>query len=204
MDVETDDAQPTFKEKIKIWPHRSLSKRGFAIVLIALGSLAFAIGVGFFLAGAWPVFGFLGVEFLVVYVAFKMNYRAAQKRQSITVTDKTLRIDTTHPSGKHETASLPTPWVKVTVSPGEAPDITSRYQQKITVSSHGQSVIVADFVHPAETPQLARHISGMIDRARNAAMEVTPKDVLDNNQRDGDWKDSSWAESLDEKSLRPN
>lgn len=204
MDGESNDAPSAYREGIKIWPHRSLSKRGFAIVLIALGSLAFAIGTGFFLAGAWPVFGFLGVEFLVVYIAFRLNFRAAKKRQSITVTDKMLRVDTTHPSGKTDSVSLPTSWVRVTVSPDGAPDITSRYQQKITVSSHGHSVVIADFIHPAETPQLARHITGMIDRARNATKNLDARDDPDSHQKNDDWIDNNWAESLDEKSLRPN
>ena len=69
-----------FKQSLTIWPHRSLSKRGFVIVMAALGSLAFFIGLGFFLLGAWPVIGFLGLEILVVWGAFKLNYRAAKQR----------------------------------------------------------------------------------------------------------------------------
>ena len=69
------------RETMTIWPYRSLSPRGFALVMIALGALAFCIGLGFFLMGAWPVIGFLGLELLVVWFAFRMNYRAARRRQ---------------------------------------------------------------------------------------------------------------------------
>ena len=70
---------PRHQETMTIWPYRSLSPRGFAVVMAALGILAFTIGLGFFLMGAWPVIGFLGLEILVVWVAFKLNYRAAQR-----------------------------------------------------------------------------------------------------------------------------
>ena len=60
--------KPKFKQTLTIWPYRSLSKRGFAIVMAVLTSLAFCIGLGFFLLGAWPVIGFLGLEILVVWV----------------------------------------------------------------------------------------------------------------------------------------
>ena len=32
----------------------------------------------FLLAGAWPVFGFFGLDVLLVYWAFRLNYRRAR------------------------------------------------------------------------------------------------------------------------------
>ena len=72
-------------ERLTIWPHRSLSPKGFAIVIGVLAGLLFTIGLGFFLAGAWPVIGFLGLELLVVWGAFKLNYRAANVRETLSL-----------------------------------------------------------------------------------------------------------------------
>ena len=87
------DTANAHRERLSIWPYRSLSPRGFALVMAALGSLAFCIGLGFFLMGAWPVIGFLGLELLVVWVAFRMNYRAAKRRQTLTATESALTIE---------------------------------------------------------------------------------------------------------------
>ena len=96
----TDSDSNRFRESLTIWPHRSLSPRGFALVMAALGSLAFCIGLGFFLLGAWPVIGFLGLEILVVWVAFKLNYRAAKRRQHLTATSRKLKIENVSPGDK--------------------------------------------------------------------------------------------------------
>ena len=58
-----------------------------------LAGLLFLIGLGFFLAGAWPVIGFLGLELLVVWGAFKLNYRAARHRETIHTTTEELMVE---------------------------------------------------------------------------------------------------------------
>ena len=62
-----------------ITPHRSLSSTGFLIVMLCIGALSFASGVVFLILGAWPVFGFLGLDVLLVYWAFRANFRADRK-----------------------------------------------------------------------------------------------------------------------------
>ena len=113
----TESNSNRFRESLTIWPHRSLSPRGFALVMAALGSLAFCIGLGFFLLGAWPVIGFLGLEILVVWGAFKLNYRAAKRRQHLTATTKKLKIENVSPEGDRETTEMPTAWVQIELTP---------------------------------------------------------------------------------------
>ena len=159
------------REKLTIWPYRSLSPKGFALVMTALGVFAFTIGFGFYLMGAWPVIGFMGLEILVVWVAFKMNYRAAQRRQHLTATAKELTIENVSPAGDKQTTSLPTAWVQVEMTPLEEPELRSRARRKIIVRSHGKTEEIGEFLHPAETPKLAREVTRMVDRARHAALE---------------------------------
>ena len=59
-------------------PHRSLCPTGFLMLMALLGGFSFVAGMVFLLAGAWPVFGFLGLDVLLVYWAFRANYRAAR------------------------------------------------------------------------------------------------------------------------------
>lgn len=142
--------------------------------MAALGVFAFTIGLGFFLMGAWPVIGFMGLEILVVWVAFKMNYRAARRRQHLTATTRELTIENISPAGERETTSLPTAWVQVEMTPQDEPEIRSRQRQKVIVRSHGKTEEIGEFLHPAETPKLAREVSQMVERARSAALEEEP------------------------------
>jgi uncharacterized membrane protein len=158
------------RETMTIWPYRSLSPRGFALVMVALGALAFSIGLGFFLMGAWPVIGFLGLELLVVWLAFKMNYRAAKRRQHLTATSRQLTIENVSPAGDSQTTEVPTAWAQVELTPRDEPEMRARQRQKIIVRSHGRATEIGDFLHPAETPKLAREVTRMISRAREAAL----------------------------------
>ena len=73
-------------------PHRSLGPTGFLILMACLGGASFASGVFFVLLGAWPVFGFLGLDVLLVFLAFRANYRAARAYEEVRVTPSELTV----------------------------------------------------------------------------------------------------------------
>ncbi|MFL6947012.1 MAG: DUF2244 domain-containing protein, partial [Xanthobacteraceae bacterium] len=58
-------------------PHRSLGRTGFLVLMPLFGAISFVAGMVFFIAGAWPVLGFFGLDVLLVWWAFRANYRAA-------------------------------------------------------------------------------------------------------------------------------
>ena len=53
-------------------PHRSLGPRGFLALMIFVALVSFAAGIAFVSIGAWPVFGFFGLDALALYVAFRL------------------------------------------------------------------------------------------------------------------------------------
>ena len=63
---------------ITVLPYRSLSKKGFKYLMLCVAAVFFTIGVFFWIIGAWPVFGFLGLDVLLLYYAFKMNYKSGE------------------------------------------------------------------------------------------------------------------------------
>ena len=158
--------KPKWLEQMTIWPHRSLSPKGFGIVMGVLTGFLFLIGLGFFLAGAWPVIGFLGLELLIVWSAFKLNYRAARHRETIHTTTEELMVESQTPAGKQAQKSFPIGWLRVSLSPAESPVMSSRDQQKIILSSHGEQTEIGKYLHPAEKAGLSRELDAMIDRAR--------------------------------------
>ena len=60
---------------ITVLPYRSLSKKGFRNLMLIVSLVFFGIGVFFWYIGAWPVFGFLGLDVWLLYYAFKINYK---------------------------------------------------------------------------------------------------------------------------------
>ena len=166
MNENQTESQPL--ERLTIWPHRSLSPKGFAIVIGVLAGLLFAIGLGFFLAGAWPVIGFLGLELLVVWGAFKLNYRAAKVRETIETTQETLIVEHKDQHGKAAVSKYPIGWLRVQLSPPVVPEPAARYHQRVIVSSHGIETESGACLQPIEKAKLQREVDGMISRSRLA------------------------------------
>ncbi len=93
-------------------PHRSLPPKGFLAVMIAVGVISFVAGIAFLLMGAWPVFGFFGLDVALIYLAFRMNYRAGRMVEHVRLTDKALTIERVHPSGRIQTWQLEPTWAQ--------------------------------------------------------------------------------------------
>src|ERR1700720_4888607 len=90
-DFDPDIAEPELFSAL-LTPYRSLNRTGFLVLMGFLSAVSFAAGVAFLLMGAWPVFGFFGLDVLVIYWAFKVNFRRAQATEEILVTPSELRV----------------------------------------------------------------------------------------------------------------
>src|ERR1700704_5727075 len=76
----------------RLTPHRSLNRTGFIVLMAFLSVVSFAAGLAFLLMGAWPVFGFFGLDVLAIYWAFRINFRRSKASEEILVTPFELRV----------------------------------------------------------------------------------------------------------------
>src|ERR1700732_651676 len=74
-------------------PHRSLGPTGFLVLMLAIGGVSFVTGMVFLLMGAWPVFGFFGLDVALVYLAFRLNYRTARQSETIRLADDVFSVE---------------------------------------------------------------------------------------------------------------
>src|SRR5690348_16343440 len=97
-----NDSGPTPPEarafRAILHPHRSLEPKGFLILMLAIGGVSFLMGMAFLIMGAWPVLGFFGLDVLLIYVAFRLNYRAARAYEVVELTPHTLTLEKVSPS----------------------------------------------------------------------------------------------------------
>jgi uncharacterized membrane protein len=142
-------------------PHRSLSPTGFIIFMVVLGGLSFITGIVFLLAGAWPVFGFLGLDVLLVYWAFKLNYRSAQAYEQVTVTPSELTVrKVSHQGGVREWTLNPV-WVRL------HRDVHEEFGlQRLFLESQGRRLTIAAFLPPQEKESFALALSGALAEAK--------------------------------------
>ena len=151
------------RARISLWPHRSLPVRGFRLLMAALAGAMLLVGTVFFAAGAWPVIGFLGLEILVVWMAFRLNYRAAGRRERLEADRGVFRIERVSPGGKADVTELPLAWLRARL---EKPDPARGGMGRLVVSTRGREAEVGAFLHDSEKRELLPEINAMLDRAR--------------------------------------
>jgi uncharacterized membrane protein len=152
--------EPTLFSAI-ITPHRSLSGTGFVLVMALVGGFSFVGGLVFFLIGAWPVVGFLGLDVLLVYWAFRVNYRAAAAFEEVTVTASELRVRRVSHRGEVSEWTLNPLWTQLARDTHEEFGI-----QQLFLVTRGRKLPVAGFLSPAERESFAQALSVALIEAK--------------------------------------
>jgi uncharacterized membrane protein len=142
-------------------PHRSLGPTGFVILMACLGGASFATGVVFILLGAWPVFGFLGLDVLLVYIAFRINYRAARAYEQVTVTASELTVRKVTALGRVREWNANPLWVRL------QQDIHQEFGvERLFLISRGQRLAIAGFLGPKEKKTFAEALGRALFEAK--------------------------------------
>jgi len=142
---------------VVLYPHRSLGRKGFIIVMALISGVSFITGLLFYLKGAWPVAGFVGLDVVLIYVAFKLNYRDARRFETLRLGDDGLIVRRSRPGGKVTTWRFEPFWVRVDV---EQP---LRPQSRLVLSSHGNRLALGGFLTLKERLDLAEALRRALD-----------------------------------------
>ena len=153
------DAEPTLFSAL-LTPHRSLNRTGFLLLMEFISVISFVSGLVFLSMGAWPVFGFFGLDVLVIWWAFKVNFRAARASEEILVTPSELRVRRISQRGEVVEWTFNPLWVRLDVEIDEDFGIEHLY-----LISRGHQIQIARFLGPDEK---ASFYKGLIE-ALNAA-----------------------------------
>ncbi|MBI3507490.1 MAG: DUF2244 domain-containing protein [Proteobacteria bacterium] len=141
-------------------PHRSLSRSGFAVLMGLLCSVSFLAGIAFFAAGAWPVIGFLGIDVLLVWIAFRVNYARGRARERLTLHADRLEIERIDHWGRCRRHRLEPYWLTVELADrGAAAPL-------VQLRSHGRTTVVGGFLPVGERAELARLLDEALARWR--------------------------------------
>jgi uncharacterized membrane protein len=161
MKADNDrDPEPTIFSAV-LTPNRSLSPKGFLIFMLILGSLSFTIGLYFLSAGAWPIFGFMGLDVLLVYWAFRVNFRSARAYEVVTVTPSELTVRKVSYHGSVRQWRLNPVWVQLDRDEHKEFGI-----ERLFLVSHGRRLPIAGFLGAQEKASFALALSGALAQAK--------------------------------------
>jgi uncharacterized membrane protein len=142
-------------------PHRSLSRQGFAVLMLVLGLISFATGMVFFLAGAWPVLGFCGLDVLLIYWAFQVSYRRAEAYEQVTVTSSELTVRKVSHRGRISEWTLNPLWVQLDRVVHAEFGI-----ERLFLVSRGRRLAIAGFLGPQEKESFALALAAALGEAK--------------------------------------
>ena len=151
--LERND-QPVYQAELI--PHRSLGAKGFKVLLTISGALSLAHVIFFLTVGAWPIMMFFGLDFVLLYGAFWLNYRAARAREQISLSRTDLSIRKIQPNGLVRESRYNPFWARLKIARHPDPDvgITS-----IGVFGQGHETRIAEFLYPEARERFAKELT---------------------------------------------
>lgn len=159
FDPARDADAPLFCARLT--PHRSLSRGGFLALMGFLTVVSFAAGVVFLMMGAWPVFGFFGLDVLIVYWAFRANFRSAAATEDILVTPYEIRVRRVSHRGHVVEWTLNPLWVQLERKEDDEFGI-----EKLYLVARGRRLSVGGFLGPDEKASFASALQAALHAAK--------------------------------------
>jgi uncharacterized membrane protein len=142
-------------------PHRSLGPKGFMVLMAAVCLVSFGTGLFFYLLGAWPVIGFMGLDVALIYAAFRFNFRALRLYETVDLTQDALTVTRVAPSGRSQSWSFNPYWVRLSVVPRIG------RSSELSIASHGQRLVFASFLTDEEREDFASALSSALSAGKS-------------------------------------
>lgn len=158
---ERQEEAPVFAARL--FPYRSLGPKGFAAVMLVFGVAWFFTGIAFMSMGAWPIFAFMGLDFLILWIAFRLNYRSGRQFEEVAVWPHDLRIRQVSPAGRVREHSFNPFWTRFRVDRHDEIGIT-----KMVLMGQGREVAIGAFLNPADRESFAAAFTAALGQVKGS------------------------------------
>ena len=149
---------PDGSQTLTLWPHRSLSPRGFVGFIAATATL---LGLPLLaLLGTpalWVIFAFVAASLAAIWVALARNRRDRTLSEHLALRPGTITLTRRNPDGTTQSWSDNSYWTRVTLYPslGPVPDY-------LTMKGQGREVELGRFLTPDERKSLAADLRAIL------------------------------------------
>lgn len=157
---QIDPVEPVLLSAV-LTPHRSLSRSGFIVLMCFFGFVSFVAGIAFLVIGAWPVLGFFGLDVLILYWAFRINFRRAAAYEEIRVTPTSLHIRRVSHRGHQMEWTLNPLWVQL-----ETVEHEDYGTERLYLASRGNRISIGRFLGPDEKASFAKVLNAALSAAK--------------------------------------
>jgi len=152
-------AKPLFAATLT--PHRSLTPTGKRVVIGLVAALALVPGVVFYLAGAWPVVGFMGLDVLAIWAALTISMRGGKAYEVVTLWPTALELKKVDAKGGEEVLNFAPKAVKFVID--------RDYNERVTglwLKLDSKKVPLGAFLSAEEKLSLSKVFGSALRKAR--------------------------------------
>ncbi len=163
--MEEDDAQTGAEGSffMSLHPNRSLSQSGFVILMSSVAFISFVSGLLFLSMGAWPVLGFFGLDALLIYLAFRLNFRAARRYETVQIHKDLFTITRVAPDGAEKMETFDAYWARTMIERGQ-----------LWITNRGKSYEIGNFLGEDEKIEVQELIANALDTYRKGGILQSP------------------------------
>ena len=147
-------------------PNRSSTPGAIRKLALVLCVALVPAGLIFVYVGAWPVFGFLGLEILALVALLNYHHKRSYVIERIAITINELRVERINPWGQRSKWSFKRHWLQVNL------DESGQRDCALELRSHGRALVIGAFLAPDERRKVARRLRDALHAA------AQPKPIL--------------------------
>lgn len=145
------DASNSKAWQATLTPHRSLGRQGFLTLMFLVAAVNLVVGGLFMAIGAWPVAGFAGLDVLIIWWAFRVNFADARQLERISITEHELVLDRVLKDKPPQQRRFVRRWVRVELEEDRERELIGR----LLLVSGPTRLSIGDFLAPEERKTLA-------------------------------------------------
>jgi uncharacterized membrane protein len=145
----------------RLTPHRSMTPRAFYLFIVAFCVAQLVFALPFLIMGAWPVAGFMGLDALALYVAFRISFRDARAYETLDLTPLELVVAKVSAGGRRREWRFNPSWVRLEQTVHEEFGTLS-----VLLVSRGETLEIGAFLGPEQKARLVRDLTRALAVAR--------------------------------------
>jgi uncharacterized membrane protein len=165
VDVTADAPSTNAIYRTRLTPHRSMTPGAANRVILLVGAGTVALSLPFYVMGAWPVVGFMGLDVLALYIAFRVSFYSARAFETLDLTPFELRFTKTAASGERAEWRFDTCWVRL------EQEVHEEFgTQRVTLVARGERVEIGAFLGADQKAELAADLTKALAIAKRGPM----------------------------------
>jgi len=139
-----------------LYPHRSLSPHGFLILISFVCVISFSAGLMFLMMGAWPIVAFFVLDAVLIYLAFKSNFKTGRRYEIIEIKNDKLTVRKIGADKQERCKMFEAYWARPVID-----------SEKLLIKCRDDTVEIGEFLILEEKQEVLREISEALRRFKN-------------------------------------